>query len=189
IIPVEHTLLALPEAEISDISYVYSHPQALMQCGEYLYAHPDWSKISMKNTAMAAMKVKEDGDIHQAAIASAISADLYGLKILEHTIQDIKDNSTRFIIVCGQKVYYEDSNHISLCFEIAHRSGSLYHTLSHFIYNGLNMINIQSRPIKGRNWEYRFFVDLEGKLDDTAVHNALRGLSEETVSLRVLGTY
>ena len=132
---------------------------------------------------------QEDGDIHQAAIASAITADLYGLKVLDSGIQDIKDNSTRFIIVCGQRGYYEDSKHISLCFEIAHRSGSLYHTLSHFIYNGLNMINIQSRPIKGRNWEYRFFVDLEGRLDDTAVHNALRGLGEETASLRVLGTY
>ncbi len=189
IIRIDHALLGLPDADMSDISCVFSHPQALMQCGEYLFSHPDWEKISVKNTALAAKKVKEDGLRSQAAIASTLTADIYGLKILDQGIQDNKNNSTRFIIVSGRPVYHKESKHISLCFEIADKSGSLYHTLSHFIYNGLNMINIQSRPLKDRNWEYRFFVDLEGRLDDTAVHNALRGLEEETVSLRILGTY
>ena len=69
------------------------------------------------------------------------------------------------------------------------KSGSLYHMLSHFIYNGVNMTNIQSRPIQGRNWEYRFFIDFEGKFTDDAVQNALRGLKEETIALKILGTY
>jgi chorismate mutase/prephenate dehydratase len=72
---------------------------------------------------------------------------------------------------------------------MAHESGSLYHMLSHFIYNNINMTNIQSRPIKGKNWEYRFFVDFEGRLEDTGVINALRGIKEEATSMKILGTY
>ena len=86
-------------------------------------------------------------------------------------------------------MYNKNAKSISLCFEIPHESGSLYHALSHFIYNNINMINIQSRPIQNKNWEYRFIIDIEGKFSDTSVQNALRGLREETASLRILGTY
>jgi chorismate mutase/prephenate dehydratase len=189
IIKIEHALLGLPGAELSDIATVYSHPQALMQCGGYLEEHRSWEKISLKNTAMAAKKVMEDGKKNQAAIASRITADIYGLQVLDSGIQDNPNNSTRFIIVTGKKVYHREAARISICFEIPHESGSLYHMLSHFIYNNLNMTNIQSRPIKDRNWEYRFFIDFEGSFEDHAVQNALRGLREETTSLKILGTY
>ena len=88
-----------------------------------------------------------------------------------------------------QKVYTDQADRISICFEINHESGALYHALSHFIYNGLNMTNIQSRPLQNKNWEYRFFVDFEGRFEDHAVQNALRGLREETIAFRILGTY
>ena len=189
IIRIEHALLGLPEAQISDIRTVFSHPQALMQCADYFEEHRDWEKISLKNTAMAAKKVKEDHMLSQAAIASRITADIYGLKVLDNAIQDNKNNSTRFIIVTGKKVYRREAGKMSICFEIPHESGSLYRMLSHFIYNNLNMTNIQSRPIGGKNWEYRFFVDFEGTFEDTAVQNALRGLREETTYLKILGTY
>ena len=78
---------------------------------------------------------------------------------------------------------------ISICFEIPHESGSLYHILSHFIYNNLNMTKIESRPIEGRTWEYRFFVDFEGNLNDAAVKNAIRGIREEARNLKILGNY
>jgi chorismate mutase/prephenate dehydratase len=189
IIPIEHALLGLPGADIANVTTVYSHPQALMQCAEYLDERRDWEKISLKNTAMAAKKVREDGLASQAAIASRITADIYGLRVLENAIQDNKNNSTRFIIVTGRKIYRRQAEKMSICFEIPHESGSLYRMLSHFIYNGLNMTNIQSRPIGGRNWEYRFFVDFEGTFEDTAVQNAMRGLKEETTYLKILGTY
>lgn len=189
IIHIKHALLGLEDAELTDIKSVYSHPQALMQCNEFLYENAAWDKISMKNTAMAAKKVKEDGDKSQAAIASTLTAEIYGLKILNDNISNSENNATRFIIVSNRKVCQADSNKISICFEVAHESGSLYHMLSHFIYNHLNMTNIQSRPIKNRNWEYRFFVDFEGKLDDTAVINAMRGIREEASTFRILGTY
>lgn len=189
IIKIDHCLLANKDAEMSDINVVYSHPQALMQCSEYIENHRNWERISLKNTAMAASKIKEDGKKNQAAIASKITADIYDLQILDEAIQSNKNNSTRFIVVTGRKIYSKKASKISICFEIPHESGSLYHMLSHFIYNGVNMTNIQSRPIKGRNWEYRFFIDFEGTFTDTAVLNALRGLEEETISMKILGTY
>ena len=114
---------------------------------------------------------------------------IYGLKVLTQFHQNNKNNSTRFIVVTGKKVYTDQADRISICFEINHESGALYHALSHFIYNGLNMTNIQSRPLQNKNWEYRFFVDFEGRFEDHAVQNALRGLREETIAFRILGTY
>lgn len=189
ILKIEHALLALPGTELSDITCVYSHPQSLMQCSNYLQEHRQFETISVNNNAIATKKVRDDGKKNQAAIAGAITADIYGLQVMESAIQNNKNNSTRFIIVTGKKLYRKESDRISICFEIPHESGSLYHMLSHFIYNGINMTNIQSRPIPGRNWEYRFFVDFEGRFTDTAVVNALRGLAEETISLKILGTY
>ena len=154
--------------------------QALMQCSDFLDEHRDWNRISLKNTAFSAKKVKDEGDISQAAIASHISADIYGLEVLENRIQDNKNNATRFIIVSGKKICRKGSDRISICFETPHKSGALYHMLAHFIYNGVNMLNIQSRPISGKAWEYRFFVDFEGRFSDTAVQNA-KAFHEETV--------
>ena len=189
IIPIEHALLGLPEAELSDITEVYSHPQALMQCGRYLENHREWEKHSLKNTAVSACKVKEDAKKNQAAIASELTAEIYGLKVLDEKIQDSRTNATRFIIVTGKKVYTTAAQKISISFEIPHESGSLYRMLSHFIYNGLNMNRIESRPVQGKNWEYRFFIDFEGNLDDAAVQNALRGIREEAIRLKILGNY
>lgn len=189
IIKIEHALLGLPDAEITDITSVYSHPQALMQCSEYFDEHKDWAKISVKNTAMAAQKIGNDKKKNQAAIAGSINADIYGLKVLANSIQDNKENSTRFIIVTNRKIYVKNARKISICFEIPHESGSLYHMLSHFIYNNLNMTRIQSRPVKDKNWEYRFFIDFDGNLEDSAVQNALRGLKAETESFKILGNY
>lgn len=189
ILAIDHALLALPEAKLGDITHVYSHPQALMQCSKFFDEHRECEKTSVKNTAMAAKKVKEDGILSQAAVASAVTADIYGLKVLEEAIQNNKSNYTRFIIVTNRKICPKSNGKISVCFESPHQSGSLYHMLSHFIYNGINLTNIQSRPIPGRAWNYRFFVDFEGRLNDTAVLNALRGLKDESAFFKVLGTY
>ena len=96
---------------------------------------------------------------------------------------------TRFIIVSKKPVYVRDARKVSICFELPHESGTLYNMLSHIIYNGLNMSRIESRPIPGKTWEYRFFVDFEGNLKDSAVKNALRGIEAEANRMRVLGNY
>ena len=189
IIRINHALLGLADAQESDITKIYSHKQSLMQCSDFLEEHKEWEKFSLSNNAVAAKKVKEDSRVDQAAIASAKNAEIYGLKVLKNSIQNNKNNSTRFIVVTGKKIYTPQANRISICFEVNHESGALYQALSHFIYNDINMINIQSRPIQNKNWEYRFFVDFEGTFSDDAVRNALRGLKEETISFKILGTY
>ena len=109
--------------------------------------------------------------------------------MLAENIFSNEANSTRFIIVTNQRIFRRDAGKISICFELPHTSGSLYNMLSHFIYNNINMSNIESRPIPRRNWEYRFFVDFEGNLNDSAVKNALRGIREEAINLKILGNY
>lgn len=189
ILPIVHTLASLPGAKLSDIKRVYSKAEALMQTTRFLDDHSDWQRISVVNTAIAAKKVLNEQDITQAAVCSAYAAQVHGLEVLVDRINDDADNSTRFIVVTNQKVFLKDASKISIRFELPHRSGSLYEILSHFIYNDLNMTKIESRPIKGRPWEYCFFVDFEGNLEDAAVKNAIRGLREEATNLKILGNY
>lgn len=188
ILKIEHALLGCPGSCISDIKTVYSHPQGLLQCRKFLGEH-EFKGISLENTAIAAKKVLEDGDKTQAAVASLRAAKYYGLSVLAEKINDIGNNATRFIIIKHEKVYDETSDKISICFELPHETGSLYHILSHFIFNGLNMSSIESRPIRGMKWRYRFFIDVEGNLADKAVINALTGVRSETEKFRILGNY
>lgn len=192
IISVNHCLLGLPDAKLSDITNVYSHPQALAQCDKYLQNHPNWECSRQSNTAVAARKIQKSGMKNKAAIASELTAQLYGLKILDQNIQDNKDNSTRFIIVAKKKIFLKSAQKMSICLVLNHQSGTLYHALSHMIYNDLSMTFIQSRPLNGQgaaNWQYRFFIDFEGNMTQSAVQNALRGLREECETVRVLGNY
>lgn len=189
VIKIDHSLLALPGAKLSDIKVVYSHPQALLQCSDYLDSHPSFEARSVLNTAMSAKKVHDDGRLDQAAIAGKINADIYGLQILDEKIQDDKTNATRFIIVSSEKKFFINAKTLTLSFELDDNSGSLYHVLSNFTYNGLNMSRIESRPVKDRPWSYRFFIDLAGNLNDEAVQNALTGLFEEANSIQILGNY
>lgn len=188
VIKIEHCLLTVPGTKLEDIKTVYSHPQSLMQSAKFLNNY-DWQQISMQNNAFAAKKVADEQDKSKAAIASEVAGKIYGLDVLQKGVNHADDNSTRFIIVTNQKIFKKDAKKISICFEVPHQSGSLYHMLSHFIYNNLNMTKIESRPIEDRTWEYRFFVDFEGNLSDSAVKNALRGLRDEARELKILGNY
>ena len=188
IIRIEHCLLGVPGAAEEEIRTVFSHPQSLMQSARYL-SGKDWKQISMPNNAFAARKVSREKDRSQAAIASEHAGNIYGLEILKKGINQSESNSTRFIIVTNQKIFRKDAGKVSICFEVPHESGSLYHMLSHIIYNNLNMTKIESRPIEDRNWEYRFFIDFDGNLADGAVKNALRGLRDEARNMKILGNY
>jgi chorismate mutase/prephenate dehydratase len=189
VVKIEHALLGLPGASISDIQRVYSHPQALQQSSVFLDQHKDIKQIQCFSTSYGAKKVLEDGDIHQGAIASLNAAKQYNLDVLAEKINDSNINSTRFIIISNKKEFLKNANKISVCFELPHESGSLYDILSHISYNNLNMTNIESRPIEGRNFEYRFFVDFEGNLKDSGVRNAIVGMEAEANNFRVLGSF
>lgn len=187
--PIDHALLGLPEAELTDITEVYSHAQPLLQCSAFLSDYPDWSTFAYGSTAKSALKVKNDGKVCQASIASLANAPVYGLKVLAKNIANDTFNATRFIVIGKGDNYLENANKISISFEIPHKTGSLYSILSNFIYNNINMTNIESRPIPKRRWQYRFFVDFDGNLNDAGVINAITGLKAEADSFTLLGNY
>ncbi len=188
-VPVNHYLLGTPDAELSDIERVYAHPQALMQSSDFLNSHTGWQQLSMENNAVAAKKILDEQDKTQAAVASEIAGELYGLKTLAAAINNSRDNTTRFLILSKEPVYRADADTVSMCFELPHKSGSLYNILGNFIFNHVNMKRIESRPVPGRSWEYRFFVDIEGNLEDSAVRNALYGIQREAQNVKILGCY
>lgn len=188
-VKVDHVLLGLPDAELEDIKSIYSHPQGLMQCSTYLDERREITKYSTSNTALSAKMVAEKNDKSCAAIASEMAGQIYGLKVLDRSVMNQKGNMTRFLIIASRKMYEVNANKISVCFEVKHQSAALYNMLSHLTYNGLNMLKLESRPIIGRPWEFRFFLDFEGNIGDSGVKNALRGILEEANYFRILGNY
>ncbi len=186
---IRHALLGVSGAMPGKIRRVYSHAQAIGQCGAFFEAHPEIEAVPVLNTAVAAKQVAESGDRTAAALASEEAAELYGLEVLQRGVNAQKQNTTRFLIVGKGKVYRANASKISICFEASHQPGALYNALGNFIFNNVNMLMIQSRPIPERNFEYRFFVDVEGSLSDPNVINALNGLTDQAAALRVLGCY
>ncbi len=188
-VKIEHNLWGLPGAKLSDIRQVYSHKQGLLQCSQFLSMHPQMKQIVGGSTAGSARKVLEEQDITQAAIASRRAGEYLGLSLLQEAIHNEDHNTTRFIVISNQRIYSQTAERTSICFALPHQSGSLYHTLSHFIYNNINMTKIESRPITGKAFAYRFYVDIEGGLENPAVKNALHCIREEALEMKILGSY
>lgn len=187
-VSVNQCLLGIPGTDLDKVKTVYSHPQGLLQSKEYL-REKDWQQVSMANTALSAKKVHDDGDMTQVAIASKRAAKLYGLSILQSQLNVSEYNTTRFVIVSNKKEYVKNANKVSISFSLPHTCGTLYNILAHFIFNNVNMTSIESVPISGKQWEYCFFVDFEGNLNDDEVKNALKGIMAETENFRILGCF
>ncbi|HIX68220.1 MAG TPA: chorismate mutase [Candidatus Anaerostipes excrementavium] len=183
-----HVLAALPESDMDQIKKVYSHQQGLMQCKKFLDQTP-WDQVKVANTAISAKKVADDNDLTKAAICSERAAKIYGLKILKREVNYEGNNTTRFVIMSKKKQYRKDAGKVSISFSTPHESGSLYSILMHFMFNDVNMCNIESRPLPGRQWEYGFYVDVIGNLNDPAIRNALAGIREETRDFKILGNF
>ena len=188
-VEIDHALLGVPGTGISDIKKVYSHAQALFQCNKFLSDHPDWEKIGTSNTALSAKEVGEKGDKSLAAVASAEAAELYGLEVLKDKINDLSGNTTRFIIVSKHRRFLKNAHKVGVLFETPNETGTLYNLLSPIVYNDLNMMKIESRPLRSKKWDVMFFVEFEGNLTDPGVRYALRGMYEEAKSMRLLGNY
>lgn len=189
VLKIDQALLGLPDAGLSDIRTVYSHPQGILQCRKFFEGNPLVRAVETGSTAGCAKKVAEEGDKSQAAIASIRAAQNYKLKVLAENINYEDGNSTRFIIITSRREHLKDAGKVGICFSLPHQTGSLYNMLSNIIYNDLNMTKIESRPLAGRNFEYRFFVDFEGNLGQADVKNTLNGIREEALEMRILGNY
>lgn len=189
LVKIEHNLWGISGARLSDIKRVYSHRQGLLQCSDFLDKHPEIEQIEFGSTSGCARLILEENDISQGAIASKRAGGSMELNLLKASIHNEANNMTRFIIVTNKKIFINGGERTSICFTLQHKSGSLYHALSHFIYNNINMTKIESRPVAGKAFTYRFFVDIEGSLDEPAVKNALHCIKEDAIDLKVLGCY
>lgn len=188
-IKIAHNLLAVPGTKIEDIEEVYSHPQGLNQSKEFLKEHSRMKPCPFVNTATACKYVADMKDKTKAAIGSKRAAKLYGLEILESNIHFNKNNYTRFIVLANKMNITESCDKISIVFSTEHCSGALYNILGHFAHNGLNLLKIQSRPLLDQKWNYYFFADFEGNLQQANVLIALSQIMNQCSYFKILGNY
>jgi len=185
---VNHFLLGIDGADISDIKEVYSHEQGLGQCEEFIKSH-GFKQTAMSNTAVSAKFVKDTGDNTKAAIAGERAAEIYGLKILAKHINTGKKNQTRFISIAKKPLRDKFANKISIAFKLPHISGSLIKFLGVFAEGGINLMKIESRPILDQMGEYLFFMDLEGNMEDEAVLETFKKAEARSDWFKYLGNY
>lgn len=185
---IEHCLLGTTGAEITDIKRVYSHPQALSQCGENL-RKLGAEGIPESNTAVAAELVAKLSDKEAGAVASYDAAGIYGLKVLRRGFNDSDFNRTRFLAVSKHLVKTKNSNRLSIALKLPNKSGALHAALLIFAANSINLTKIFSRPIPNKPWEYIFYIDCEINREDPRVHGALMQLEKELSWVKLLGCY
>jgi chorismate mutase / prephenate dehydratase len=188
---IEHCLLGLPGVKKEDIRVVLSHPQALMQCSVYFQRNP-WMRPQPEfDTAGAARKVRDGGDPSVAAIAGASAASRYNLQVLEHAIQTETRNSTRFVEIAREPLPCpaDASCKTSIVVALANRPGALGDVLMEFGRRGINLTKLESRPVPGEPWAYRFYLDVEGHASSVVITEALSAVRVHVSDLRILGTY
>lgn len=191
VVQVQHCLVALGDVPIENIRRILSHPQAIAQCMNYLSKLRHCKVETYLDTAMAARKVMEDADLSQAAISSRAAAQLYGLTILREGIANQKENFTRFVVV-GREPIVVDSQipcKTSIIITAAHRKGALASCLNVLNEHNLNLTKLESRPQPGTPWEYLFYIDFDGNINEPGVKDALAKLKEFTGFMKVLGSY
>lgn len=188
ILEIEHHLLARRPLALGAIQSIASHPQALAQCRGFLTKHLSSARlIETESTAKAAQLAAENEQI--AAIASGFAAELYGLSVIEESIQDHSDNFTRFLVLSHQTVPKSGVDKTSILFSVKDEPGALYRMLKPFFDQKVNLSKIESRPRKTKPWEYVFFIDVDGHTDDKAVTKAVNDLEKTCTFLKVLGSY
>ncbi len=190
---ISHVLAALPGQEIADIAEVHSHPMALMQCEQFLHQHPHIRKVERFDTAGSAAEIADQALPRQAAICGAFAAELYGLEILAREIETNRRNFTRFLVIgdpsaTGETTSAHDYDKASLVFTLSHSKGALSKVLTILSFYDMNLSKIQSTPIIGREWEYRFYVDLTFD-DPVRFHQAIDAVRPLVLSIHLLGLY
>jgi prephenate dehydratase len=189
VIPIKHHLIGCEGASLDGLRTVESHPVALAQCERFFAAHPQLQRIATEDTAGSVARVIKEGDPAQAAIAGKRAASIYGGKILQHNLEDHPENYTRFVLLTPGATLNSAADKLSLVMKLPHKSGALYRSLQPFADRGIDLLKIESRPIKGQPFEYHFYLDLQASMDDEKVVKALTELGERATEVRVLGCY
>ena len=189
IIPIVHNLIGVPRGTIEQVTTVESHPVALAQCERFFQERPELKRIATEDTAGSVRAIIAVGDATRAAIASRRAAEIHGGKVLRDHLEDNRENYTRFLLLGASSKTSDAANKLSLVFQTAHQPGALFHALGPFARRGINLMKIESRPIAGRPWEYRFYLDLQASALDPEVNAAIAELEKLSVNLRILGSY
>jgi prephenate dehydratase len=189
IIPVVHLLIGCPGSVFESIEMVESHPVALAQCEQFFAEHPSLERVATDDTAGSVQRVVRRGDPTRAAIAGERAARIYGGVILSEHLEDHIQNYTRFVLLGNNTEIAAGADKISLIMRLAHRPGALHRALEVFAHRDIDLLKIESRPLSGSPWQYRFYLDLQGCSTDSRVIDALSELSEQTDELRILGCY
>jgi prephenate dehydratase len=189
VIPIAHNLIGVPSANLEGLVSVESHPVALAQCEQFFIANPGLKRIVTEDTAGSVREIMRAGDARRAAIASARAAELYGATILQSHLEDDRENYTRFFLLAASSEIPADADKISLVFQLPHSPGALQQALAPFARRSLNLMKIESRPMRGKPWEYRFYLDLQAAAGGAATVAALEQLKDFAVDLRILGSY
>ena len=189
VIPIEHCLIVAPEADVSEIRVIYSHPQALGQCQRYLNRRfPNVRTEATLSTAQAVGRAIELGD-QTAAIAPRRAAQLHNARILERGIEDDHRNATRFVVLAHDDSEPTGDDRTTLLFSTANRPGALLRALQHFADADINLTRIESRPARERLGTYLFLIDCDGHRTDPALANALQRMAPDLEQLRLIGSY
>ena len=188
VVRVSHCLVANKGTALEQVKTVYSHPQALAQCRNFL-ERSGWDLIPTYDTAGSAKMLKEKKLKDAAAIASEKAAELYGLKILAREIEDNPNNYTRFFVLSKEDSPKTANDKTSIIFAAAHKPGSLYQALGEFAKRGISLTKIESRPTKQTPWEYNFYLDFEGHRSEPRCMEALEALKEYSAFIKILGSY
>ncbi len=189
VVKVDHCLMACSGATLESLKQIHSHEQGILQCADFIKSHPDWESVACLNTAIACENIAKKGDISLGAIGSRRAAALYDLEILADEINLSSRNYTRFVIVSPVMECRENSQKISTSFAVPHKTGALHEIMTLCAVGGMNLTKIESRPILGREWEYRFFMDFNCEADDETLRGVLVELCQATAEFRLLGRY
>ncbi len=184
-----HNLLAFPETRLKDVRQVYSHPVALAQCSGFFAHYPRIEKVAVYDTAGAVKMLGERRVRGAAAIASRAAARVYGARVLRTHLEDHHENYTRFLLLSKSARISPKANKVSIVFSTRNVPGALYRCLSVFALRDIDLTKMESRPLRGRPWEYFFYLDFIGHVKEERCRNALAHLGEVTDFLRVLGCY
>jgi prephenate dehydratase len=189
VIPIRHFLIGLPGSKAEEIKTVESHPVALAQCERFFASRPDIRRVAADDTAGSVAAVLRRGDATCAAVAGRRAAEIYGGQILREGLEDHRENYTRFVLLSPEPSDGEEADKLSLVLKLAHRPGALHHALEPFARRRLDLLKIESRPLRGQPWEYHFYLDLRAPAGDTELAAALDELRERAADVRVLGHY
>lgn len=187
-IKINQHLMGIRGTKLEDIKEVYSHAQGIEQSSEFLKQY-NWKLIPFHNTATSAKFVKDTGDKSKAAIAGIRSAKIYDLEIIEECINTLKDNTTRFVVIGKELVVPKNADKVSVAFTVENKSGKLFNILRYFAENNINMIKIESRPMKDAPWSYLFYVAFEGSIESNEAKKALELIKNSSEYFRLLGAY